>query len=138
MNAQIQNLCQKQLQKHSANYLNTYFAYQQTAQQEKQCDTSSKKHTTKKFTGRKRATIVTTLNEDIKRTKQKHSTFPIIPLISLLSLQNIHTKTSTLKPPTEYFGRRSQSEWSIWLIPADQRQNIAFIYDEKEKKQRRR
>ena len=48
--------------------------------------------TNKKFVGRKRATIVSTIYEDIERTKEKHTDFPITPLISLVSLQSIHTK----------------------------------------------
>ena len=46
----------------------------------------------KKFRGRKRTTIITTLNDDIKRTKEKYSKFPVVPLVSLVSLQNIWTK----------------------------------------------
>ena len=48
--------------------------------------------TNKKFVGRRISTIATTINEDIRRTKEKHTDFPITPLISLVSLQNIHTK----------------------------------------------
>ena len=48
--------------------------------------------TNKKFIGRRRATIVTTIDKDIRRTKEKHIKFPITPLISLVSPQNIHTK----------------------------------------------
>ena len=48
--------------------------------------------TAKKFSGRKRSTIVTTLNKDIKRTKEKFSNFTIIPLVTQVSLQNIRTK----------------------------------------------
>ena len=53
--------------------------------------------TNKIFRGRKRTTIVTTLNEDIKRTKEADITFPIIPLVSQVSLQNIHTKAKNRK-----------------------------------------
>ncbi len=38
--------------------------------------------TNKNYPGRKRRTIVTTINEDIKRTKNKDPTFPASPLIS--------------------------------------------------------
>ena len=55
------------------------------------------KRTNRKFPGRKRTTIVTTINRDIKRTKQKHHTFLITPLISEVSLQNIHTKAKNRK-----------------------------------------
>ena len=53
--------------------------------------------TKKKFVGRKRTTIVTTINEDIRRTKENHTEFPVTPLISLVSLQNIHTKAKNRK-----------------------------------------
>ena len=38
--------------------------------------------TKKIFRGRKRSTIVSTLNEDIKRTKGDYITFPVTPLVS--------------------------------------------------------
>ena len=51
----------------------------------------------KKFLGRKRTTIITTLNKDIKRTKQKFPSFPVVPLISQVSLQNTYTKAKNRK-----------------------------------------
>ena len=48
--------------------------------------------TNKKYRGRRRTTIVTTINRDIKRTREKYTKFPVTPLISHVSLQNIHTK----------------------------------------------
>ena len=53
--------------------------------------------TNKKFVARRRTTIITTVNEVIRRTKEKHTDFSITPLISL---------TSTQKRITESFGRK--------------------------------
>ena len=53
--------------------------------------------TKKKFVGRRRTTIVPTINEGIRRTKEKHKDFPITRLISLVNLQNIHTKAKNRK-----------------------------------------
>ena len=53
--------------------------------------------TQKVFRGRRRTTIVTTLSEDIKRTKENDTTFPVIPLISQVSLQNLYTKAKNRK-----------------------------------------
>ena len=50
------------------------------------------KRTTEKYKGGKRTTIITTINNDIKRTKEKYPSFQITPLISLVSLQDIYTK----------------------------------------------
>ena len=50
------------------------------------------KRSNKLFRGRKRTTIVTTLNEDIRRTKAAYPAFPVIPLKSQVSLQNMHSK----------------------------------------------
>ena len=49
--------------------------------------------TNKIFRGRRRTTIVSTLNEDIKRTKEDDITLPVPPLVSQVSLQNLYTKT---------------------------------------------
>ena len=46
----------------------------------------------KMFVGRKRTANVNTINKDIRRAKEKHTDFPIASLISLVSLENIHTK----------------------------------------------
>ena len=53
--------------------------------------------TNKVFRGRRRTTIVTTLNEDIKRTRENDNTFPVTPLISQVSLQNIYMKAKNRK-----------------------------------------
>ena len=53
--------------------------------------------TNKKFVEKRRTTIVTTINEDIRSTKEKHTDFSTTPLISLASLQNIHTKVKNRK-----------------------------------------
>ena len=51
----------------------------------------------KMFVGRRRTANVNTINEDIRRAKEKHTDFPIAPLISLVSLENIHTKAKNRK-----------------------------------------
>ena len=53
--------------------------------------------TNKKFVGRRRATIVTTINEGVRRTKEKQIDFPVTPLTSFLSLQNIHRNVKNRK-----------------------------------------
>ena len=52
--------------------------------------------TNKKFVGR-RTTIATTINEDIRATKEKHTNFPITPLISLVSPQSLQTEVKNRK-----------------------------------------
>ena len=48
--------------------------------------------TNKIFRGRRiRTTIVSTLNEDIKRTKEDNITFSVTPLVSQVSPQNLYT-----------------------------------------------
>ncbi len=51
----------------------------------------------KLFRGRKRTTIVTTLNEDIKRTRINNPNFPVSPIVSQVSLQNLYTKAKNRK-----------------------------------------
>ena len=51
----------------------------------------------KKFRGRKRATIVTTLNRDIKRTKAKFNKFDIKPLLTEIDLRNTRVKAMNRK-----------------------------------------
>ena len=51
--------------------------------------------TNKKFVGR--TTIATTINEDIRGTKEKHTNFPITPLISLVSPQYLQTEAKNRK-----------------------------------------
>ena len=48
--------------------------------------------TNKKFVKIRRTTIVTTINEEIRRTKEKDTNFPFTQLIFLVSLLNIHKK----------------------------------------------
>ena len=50
-----------------------------------------------KFRGRKRATIVTTLNKDITRTRQHNNTFRIPSLTSELNLRNTRVKAMNRK-----------------------------------------
>ena len=52
---------------------------------------------TPKFAGRKRMTIVKTLNEDISLARKKCVTFKVIPLVSHVSLQNLHNKAKNRK-----------------------------------------
>ena len=49
------------------------------------------------FRGRRRTPIVSTLNEDIKQTKGDDVTFPVTPLVSQVSLQNLYTKAKNRK-----------------------------------------
>ena len=51
----------------------------------------------KKFSGRKRATIVTTINRDIKRTKNKHAFLDINELKTQINLHNICVKARNRK-----------------------------------------
>ena len=53
--------------------------------------------TNKIFRGRRRTTIVRTLNEDIRRTKGDDIAFPVTPLVSQVSLQNLNTKAKNRK-----------------------------------------
>ena len=53
--------------------------------------------TNKIFRARRRTTIVSTLNEDIKRTKEDDITFPVTPLLSQVSLQILYTKAQSRK-----------------------------------------
>ena len=52
---------------------------------------------TNKIFRERRTTIVSTLNEDIKRTKGDDITFPVTPLVSQVSLQNLYTKAKNRK-----------------------------------------
>ena len=53
--------------------------------------------TNKVFRGRRRTTIVSTLNENIKRTKEDDITFSVTPLVSQVSLQNLYMKAKNRK-----------------------------------------
>ena len=57
----------------------------------------SEKRTIKIFRGRRTITIVTTLNEDIKRTKGDDITFLVTNLITQVSLLNLYTKVKNRK-----------------------------------------
>ena len=70
--------------------------------------------TNKKFRGRRRTTIVTTINKDIQRTKLKYTKFPITPLISHVSLQNIHTKAKNRKLWSKIVDQVVNSAYSCW------------------------
>ena len=51
----------------------------------------------KKFRGRKRTTIVTTINEDIKRTAKINPNFDLKPINSELDLRNVRVKATNRK-----------------------------------------
>ena len=51
----------------------------------------------KKYRGRKRTTIVTTINEDIKRTMKHNPNFDLKPLNSELDLRNVRVKATNRK-----------------------------------------
>ena len=51
-----------------------------------------KKKNMQKVPGRKRTTIITTINRDTQRAKNKYTSCKVIPLISLVSLQDLYTK----------------------------------------------
>ena len=53
--------------------------------------------TNKNFRRKRRTATVSTLNEDIKRTKGDDITFPVTPLVSQVSLQNLYTKAKNRK-----------------------------------------
>ena len=53
--------------------------------------------TNKIFRGKRRTTIVSTLNEDIKQTKGHDITFPVTSLVSQVSLQNLYVKAKNRK-----------------------------------------
>ena len=55
------------------------------------------KRSNKKFSGRKRATIVTTINRDIKKTKNKYALFDINELKIEINLHNIGVKARNRK-----------------------------------------
>ena len=48
----------------------------------------------KKFRGRKRTTIVTTINRDIERTREKYPDFDIKPINTELDLRNVRVKST--------------------------------------------
>ena len=55
------------------------------------------KRTNKKFRGRKRATIITTINRDISTTKKNTPLFVVQPVKTEVSLHNIRTKAKNRK-----------------------------------------
>ena len=76
--------------------------------------------TNKIFRGRRRTTIVSTLNEDIKRTKEDDITFPVTPLI----LQNLYTKAKNRKlwsKIVQQVVKSAYSRWSRWSMPHSDR-----------------
>ena len=95
--SQEQNHFQLQSQKGDWSCLDTFWDFQMTVLQEKLWDIILRR-------GTRRTTIVTTLKEDIKRTRENDNTFRVTPLISQVSLQNIYTKAKN----------RKKKEWCTW------------------------
>ena len=90
--------------------------------------------TNKVFRGRRRTTIVTTLNEDIKRTRENDNTFPVTPLISQVSLQSIYTKAKNRKLWKLVKDCKTSCKFGLFqMINMD-----PFHCDWKEKRQQRR
>ena len=82
------------------------------------------KRTNKIFRGRRRTTIVSTLNEDIKRIKGDDITFPVTPLVSQVSLQNLYTKAKNRKlwsKIVQQVVKSAYSRWSRWNMPHSDR-----------------
>ena len=97
-----------------------------------------RKKNMQKFPGRKRTTIVTTINRDVQRAKIKYPSFKVIPLISPVSLQNLYTKAknrtlwrNTMKPvapPGIFIG--GQKCWGLGLCPRKFFFDHALYFDE--------
>ena len=68
--------------------------------------------TNKIFSGRKRTTIVCTLNGNIKRAKEHEITFPVTPLVSQVSLQNLCTKDKNRKLQSKIVQKVVKSAYS--------------------------
>ena len=76
--------------------------------------------TNKIFRGRRRTTIVSTMNEDIKRTKVDDITFPVASLVSKVSLRNLYTRAKNRKLRSKIVQQVVKSayfRWSRWSIP---------------------
>ena len=71
------------------------------------------KRTTEKFKGGKRTKIIT-INNDIKRKKEKYPSFQVTPLLSQVSLQNIYTKAKNRKLWTKIADQVVKSAYSSW------------------------
>ena len=76
--------------------------------------------TNKIFRRRRRTTIVSTLNANIKRTKGDDITFPVTPLVSQVSLQNLNMKAKNRKLWSKIVQQVVKSayfRWSRWSMP---------------------
>ena len=82
--------------------------------------------TKKIFRWRRRTTIVSTLNEDIKQTKEDDITFPVTPLVSQVSLQNLYTKAKNRNLWSKIIQqvvKLAYSRWLRWSMPhSDQKE----------------
>ena len=82
--------------------------------------------TNKIFRGRKRTTIISIRNEDIKRTKGDDITFPVTPLILQVSLQNLYSKAKNRNlwsKIVQQAVKSTYSRWSRWSMPrSDQKE----------------
>ena len=70
--------------------------------------------TNKIFCGRKRTTIASTLNENIKQAKEDDITFPVTRLVSQVSLQNLYTKAKNRKLRSKIVKQIVKSAYSKW------------------------
>ena len=61
--------------------------------------------TDKIFRERRRTTIASTLNGDIKRTKGDDIIFPVTPLTSQVSLENLYTKVNNRKLWSRFYAK---------------------------------
>ena len=69
---------------------------------------------------RRKTTIVSTLNEDIKETKEDDITFPVTHLVLQVSLQNLFTKAKNGKlwsKMVQQVVKSVYSRWSRWSMP---------------------
>ena len=74
--------------------------------------------------GKRRTTIVSTLNEDIKQTKEHDTTFPVTSLVLQGSLQNLYMKVKNrkLRPKiVQQVVKLAYSRWSRWSMPHSNR-----------------
>ena len=80
--------------------------------------------TNKIFRGRRRTTVVSTLNEEIQQTKGDDIAFPVTPFVSRVSLQNLYTKAKNRKlwsKIVQQVVKLTYSRWSRWSMPHSDR-----------------
>ena len=94
--SQEQSHCRSPWQRGDGSCWDTSWDCQPTVLQERRLRYYFEKKTNKIFRGRRRTTIVSTLNEDINRTKDG-ITFSVTPLLSQVNLQNLYTEAKNRK-----------------------------------------